>query len=299
MRYRNLLLFTVLAAIWGSAFMAIKAGLGYFPPVLFAAIRFDIAGVLMLVYAVSTTDRWRPRSQREWGLVAIGAGLMIAGYHALLFIGEQWTTSAMAAVVVSLSPVLTTVFARVYLPDERLTPVGVGGIVLGLIGVVVLARPDPATFLSGSIGEFWVLGAAAAFALGSVLARRSPASLPIQTMVAWSMIGGAVVLHAASPIVGETHRGITWSVGAVAAVGYLAVVCSALGFLIYFDLLARLGPIEINLVSYVAPAFAAVTGWLVLGETVEAATVVGFAVILTGFVLVKRDAIRRERPYLG
>lgn len=253
----------------------------------------------MLIYTISTTEQWRPRSRSEWRLVAIGAVFMIAGYHAFLFIGEQWTTSAMAAVVVSLSPVLTTVFARIYLPDERLTPLGVAGIVLGLIGVVVLARPDPANFLSASIGEFWVLGAAAAFALGSVLARGSPARLPIQTMVAWSMIGGAVVLHASSPIVGETPRGVIWSLGAVAAVGYLAVVCSALGFVLYFDLLARLGPIEINLVSYVAPAFAAVTGWLVLGETIEAATVVGFAVIVSGFVLVKWDAIRSELPRLA
>jgi len=69
MRFRDPLLFLTLAAVWGSAFTAIKTGLDFFPPVLFAALRYDLAGVLMLGYAVYATDRWRPRSRDEWLLV--------------------------------------------------------------------------------------------------------------------------------------------------------------------------------------------------------------------------------------
>jgi len=79
-----------------------------------------------------------------------------------------------------------------------------------------------------------------------------------------------------------------------AALAYLALAASAGGFLIYFDLLDRLGPIEINLVSYVAPVFAALAGFLFLGELIDLPTVAGFLVILTGFVLIKRRAIREE-----
>ena len=89
MRFRNAILFTALAVAWGSAFTAIKTGLEFFPPVLFAAFRYDIAGVLMLGYAVYVTDRWIPRSRNEWVLVGIGGAFMIAAYHAFLFIGEQ------------------------------------------------------------------------------------------------------------------------------------------------------------------------------------------------------------------
>ena len=81
---------------------------------------------------------------------------------------------------------------------------------------------------------------------------------------------------------------------ATVALAYLALVASAGGFLVYFDLLDRLGPIEINLVSYVAPAAAALTGFLVLGEVIDLPTVGGFLVILAGFVLIKRRAIREE-----
>ena len=300
-RYRNLLLFFVLAAAWGSAFMAIKAGLAYIPPVLFAAFRYDIAGVLMIGYAVYATDHPVPRGSGEWALVGVGATLIIAGYHTLLFIGETdpAVTSAAAAVIVSLSPVLTTGFARLFLPAERLTLVGIVGLLLGLVGVVILSNPDPDNLRAGgAVAKLLVFGAAAAFALGSVLTRRIEASLPIETMEAWAMLGGAAIMHAASLGLGESPADVAWTPEALAALGYLSVVASAVGFLIYFDLLDRLGPIQINLVSYVAPIAAAIAGWVVLAEVPTVNTVVGFAVICVGFVLVKRRAIQSELPRL-
>jgi drug/metabolite transporter (DMT)-like permease len=296
-RYRNLALFVALAAIWGSAFAAIKAGLTAFPPVLFAALRYDVAGVLMLGYAAWRVDDPIPRGRRSWAAVAVGATLLIAGYHALLFVGETdpAVTSAAAAVIVSLSPVLTTGFARAMLPDERLTAVGAGGVLCGLCGVVVLVRPDPdALAAGGTVAKLLVFGAATAFALGSVLTRRLDAPLRIETMEAWSMLGGAALLHVVAVGLGESVAAVTWSTRGVLALAYLAVAASAVGFLIYFDLLDRLGAVEINLVSYVAPVFAAVTGWVLLAERPSATTGAGFALIALGFVLVKRRAIRRE-----
>ena len=299
MRYRNLLAFVVLAGVWGSAFMAIKAGLEFFPPVLFAALRYDIAGILMLGYAVYATDHSRPRSREEWALVAVGSLLLIAAYHVFLFVGEQDTTSAAAAVIVSLSPILTTAFARVLLPDERLAPAGIAGILLGLAGVVVLTQPNPESLLAGDLlAEGFVFAAALSFALGSVLTRRIPAALPVETMEAWSMLGGALCMHGVSVALAESPATIEWTPGAIAALAYLAIASSALGFLIYFDLLERLGPVEINLVSYVAPVFAALSGALVLGEAIDAATAFGFVVIFCGFVLLKRRAIAAEWPRL-
>ena len=300
-RHRNLLLFLLLATAWGSAFMAIKAGLAYIPPVLFAALRYDIAGVLMLGYAAYATDTPVPRGRGQWAVVVVGATLIIAGYHTLLFIGETdpAVTSAAAAVIVSLSPVLTTGFARVLLPDERLTPVGIAGLLLGLVGVVILSNPDPDNLLAGgAVAKLLIFAAAAAFALGSVLTRRIEAELPIETMEAWAMVGGALVMHGISLGLGESVADVAWTVEAVAALGYLSVVASALGFLVYFDLLDRLGPIQINLVSYVAPISAAIAGWVVLAEVPTINTAVGFVVIFVGFVLVKRRAIRSELPRL-
>jgi drug/metabolite transporter (DMT)-like permease len=269
--------------------------------VLFAAFRYDIAGLLMLGYAAYATDTPIPRSRGQWAQVAIGATLLIAGYHTLLFVGETdpAVTSAAAAVIVSLSPVLTTGFARLFLPDERLTLVGIVGLFLGLAGVVVLSNPDPDNLLAGgAVAKLLIFGAASAFALGSVLTRRIEASLPTETMEAWAMVGGALIMHGVSLGLGESVADVVWTVEALAALGYLSGAASALGFLIYFDLLDRLGPIQINLVSYVAPISAALVGWVALAEVPTVTTAVGFVVIFAGFVLVKRRAIRSELPRL-
>ncbi|MFO8115832.1 MAG: EamA family transporter [Halorubrum sp.] len=294
-RARNLALFLVLAAVWGSAFMAIKAGLAYFPPVLFAAFRYDVAGVVMLAYAAYVVDDPIPRGRDEWAVVAVGATLIIAAYHAFLFVAETdpAVTSATASVIVSLSPVLTTVFARVFLPSERLTVVGVIGLLVGLIGAVVLAAPDPANLTGGgTVAKFLVFLASASFALGSVLTRASDADITIETMEAWSMLIGALLMHLLSAGLGESLADVAWTTEGIAALAYLSIAASGLGFLIYFDLLERLGPIEINLVSYVAPIFAAVSGWLFLSEGITPNTVAGFLIICVGFALVKRAAVR-------
>ncbi len=299
-RYRNLALFLVLAGVWGTAFVAIRAGLEHFPPVLFAALRYDIAGLLMLAYAATVVDDVLPRGRDQWLLVTIGSVLLIAAYHAFLFIGQQHTTAAAAAIVVSLSPVLTTGFARALFPSDALSSVGLVGVGLGLIGVAVIARPTPDDVLAAdAVATGLVFLAAASFALGSVLTRRVEGHMPIETMEAWSMLGGAVLLHLLSLAMAEPIDPTSWAnAEAVGTLAYLAVVSSAIGFLLYFDLLERLGAVEINMVSYVAPIFAAVFGWLYLGEGVDLTTLFGFALIVAGFVLVKRRALREEFGYV-
>lgn len=107
------------------------------------------------------------------------------------------------------------------------------------------------------------------------------------------MLGGGVMMHVVSATMGESVVGLPPLEEAL-ALAYLALAASAVGFLIYFRLLGRIGPIEINLVSYVAPVAAAIVGFLWLGEVIDANTVGGFVVIFVGFVLIKRRAIRGE-----
>jgi drug/metabolite transporter (DMT)-like permease len=289
-------LFVFLSAIWGSAFMAIKVGLDFMPPVFFAAVRYDIAGVVMLVYAALAVEYWHPKTRADYLTVLVETVLIIALYNAFLFVGEQGVSSGVAAILVGMSPILTTGFSRTLLPDERLTAIGVVGLVLGFVGVGLVAMPqDGLSAVGDLISPGFVLLAAASVALGSVLVQRLDGDISSEGMVAWSTALGALLLHAISIArPSESLSAVEVTPGAVLALVYLAVFASAIGYVVYFDLLERLGAIEINLVSYAAPVFAAVSGWVVLGETLDVITVAGFVVIFVGFVLLKRQALSDE-----
>ncbi len=293
---RDAVLFVLLSLFWGVSFVAIKAGLDSLPPVLFAAIRYDVAGLLMLAYAAVAVDDLWPDSRADWIVVLVGATLVIALYNALLFLGEQGVTSAVAAILIAANPILATAFSRSLLPDQRLTATGVAGLALGFLGVVLVAWPDgPGPLVEDLAAPGLVLAAAAAIALGSVLIQRVDGDISTESRVAWSNALGAVLLHALSfALPSETPAAATFDRRAILAVLYLAVLASAVGYFVYFELLERLGAVEINLVSYAVPAVAAVFGWALLDETVDPLAAVGFLVVFAGFALLKRDALAEE-----
>lgn len=293
-RYRSLALFVGLAVLWGGSFPAIEVGLEYFPPVLFAAARYDVAGLVLLAYALVAAPRWRPTERADVSVIVASGLFMIAG-NSLLFVGQQFTTSGVAAIIYSLVPILTTVAAWGLLPSERISAVGLVGILFGLVGVAAIARPDPANLLAADVvGKGLVTLAAVSVAIGSVLVRRSESTLPQTTFTAWSMLVGAAILHAFSAAAGESLAGVAFPPVALGVLGYLAVFATAVAFLIYFYLLETFGPLETNLVAYAVPVVATVLGWAWLDEPVTAWTILGFVLILTGFVVLKRVALRAE-----
>ncbi|WP_049985608.1 DMT family transporter [Halobellus rufus] len=296
MRHLTALVFLLAAAIWGTAFMVTKVGLEWLPPALFAALRFDLAAVLLFALATWHGDRLRPAGRREWRPILAGGVLLIGVHHALLFAGQQFVTSAVAAVLLGLIPVITPALTRLTAARKRLDRTGALGVGLGFVGVVTIANPDPSN-LAGStlLGIALVLGSALVFALGAILTHDSEATLPLLAEQAWMMLVGAVVLHATSALLpGESLAAVVWTTEGILALVYLAVVAGVGGFGLYFWLLRRVGPVEVSLLEYVIPIFAAVSGWAVLDETLAPTTVVGFAVIFGGFVLVKRRTIRAE-----
>lgn len=290
-KFRNVWAFIALAVVWGSSFIAIKDGLNSLPPVLFAALRYDIAGLVVLAYAAHAVERWMPRTRDEWRLIGVGGTLMIGVHFALLFTGQQYVSSAIGAIMLSTTPVVTPLFAYLLLADETLSLSGTVGVVLGLVGVAVIAQPSPSSVDGQPVGVGLLFLSAASFALGSVLTRRFDVGLSTVPMQAWMMVVGSVILHLISFGTGESPADATWGPTVVLAVLYLAVVAGAGGFLLYFYLLERVGPNEASLVNYATPAVAAVAGWLALGERITATTVLGFGVIVVGFTLLKLEAI--------
>jgi drug/metabolite transporter (DMT)-like permease len=313
--------FVVLGTLWGSSFVAIDIGLSYFPPLQFAALRFLIAGVVILGYAWWTTPHWRPRGYREWALAGVAGTFLIGGHHAFLYLGQQYVSGAVAAIVISLGPVLTALFAVAIL-DTRLSAMDGLGFAFGLLGVVLVAQPgiaeesnlplvgqlaalDLSALLAGdATGIILVFLAAVAFALGGVLTRTIETTLPMRTVQAWAMLIGSALLFLIGSARGESLAAIRLTPVAGLSLVYLGLVTGAGAFLIYFTLLDRLGPSQVNLIGYLEPAAATVLSWLVLGQLIDLLTALGFAAIIIGFVCIQRDSLfalltRRLLPASG
>ena len=296
-RYRNAVLFVSVAVLFGCSFVAIETGLRELPPLLFASLRFDVAAVALGGYVVFTQPRstWLPQTRSDLLGIGVAGVFLIALNNALLFVGQGTTTPAMASMMYGLNPVLAPIFAW-WLLGDRLSGVGVLGIVVALAGVVVILQPSPATLTSaGTVGQGLVLGAAAAVAIGSVLLKRVTPEMGSLPLTAWAAVLGAAVLHGASLLVGESPTAVVGvSRSTVASLLVVGVPSTAVAYAIRFELIDRIGPVRTNLVAYVVPIVAAVVGWALLGAGVSPVTVAGFVVVIAGFTLVERDAVRRE-----
>jgi len=284
--------FVLLATLWGTSFVAIEAGLHYFPPLLFAGVRYAIAGTIVLGFAAVMSGRTVPRGRDEWLGVAVAGAFVIAAYHGLLYVGELHITGAVAAVVVSLSPVLTATFAALLLPNERLGPFEIGGFALGILGVIVIADPMEAGLGSSALlGVALAFAGAAAFSLGAVLLRPLRTDLPIAALQGWAMVSGAGMLLVGAALLGESPAAIVWNATSIASLSYLTLLSGVVAFLIYFALLDEVGPSQLHLVGYAEPVVAAVGSWALLGSLIEAEAIIGFVAILAGFLVLERHEI--------
>lgn len=295
-RYRIAVLFVLLAAIWGGTYPAVTVGLDSFPPILYAALRLDLGAVLLLLYVGRSESYWHPRGTRDWAAVLSGGLLTLAGYSILQNVGQQTVPSAIAAVLTGLIPILTIGFARLFLPEETFGFLEVAGVGFGFLGLSVITRPDAANLLSGNtVGQVVLVLAAASFALGGVLTQRADAEMPFPARTAWAMVVGAAFTHLASlASPSESVAQVQLSAAGLLGLAYLGVFVSATGYLLYFYLLPRLGSVELNLVTYATAMFGTVFSWVLFTEPVTAETLVGFGLVVVGFVLLKREKIHEE-----
>jgi len=292
MRSKTLVLSLIVGVLWGSSFLAIDVGLAYFPPLLFAGLRYAVVGVVVLAIAALVVQRWYPQSLADVGSVLIAGAFMIAGHHAFLYLGMEQVPSAVAAIVVSLSPALTAVFASALLPDSELTALQIAGLLVGLAGVVVISDIGVGTVADANLlGIGLVVLATVSFAFGSVATRPLRTDLSAVAFQGWAMLFGSGLLGVTGYATGESVETIVWTPLSLASLTFLVVGPGIVAFSIYFSLLDRIGPTESNLIVYLEPVVATALGWAVLGEVIDSATVAGFLAILAGFLLVKHRSL--------
>jgi drug/metabolite transporter (DMT)-like permease len=298
---KNVALIALLSVIWGTAFLFIDLGLDDFSPFLFAALRFDIAGPLLLAAAFLWLGRDAiPRGRAQWQTVLVTSVFNIFAYHALVYWGQLYTLEAIAAVIVGLNPIAATAFSRLLLKDERLGRYGAVGLAIGLAGIVVLELLRPGALLNlQGWAELAIALGVSCWALGAVVSRRLDHKMPAATLTAWQMLLGAVLLHAFAFAVEGGGR-MEWTTVGTASLLYLALLSSGFGYFLFFFLVPRVGAIRTTVVSTLTPISATVAGVIVLADPVEPRMLIAFALIVVSFLMVTEPwKERAPRPSQG
>ena len=292
----------ILYLVWGSTYLGIRIAVATIPPFAMAAVRFAIAGtVLLTVVAVLRRGSIPRPSLREWrDCFIVGAFLMGGGMGAVAW-GEQTVPSGITALLIAMMPVWVAVFGRIFL-GERLPRAAAIGIATGMLGVVILVGPslaidrslDPAGIVALIISPIsWAAGS-----LFSANRARLPKDPFLTTGM--QMLAGSTVLAAASLLSGELRSFQVESVttNSLIAVVYLTVVGSLVAFTAYAWVLRHAPLPLIATYAFVNPVVAVFLGWLILQEQVSPRQVIAGAVIVVGvgLIVAARSRMTSVRP---
>jgi len=285
------LVWLVLCGIWGSTWLFIKLGLEDLPPFTFAAIRFIIA-VAIVFSIIRIRGLALPRARSDWILLAVTGILSFGFNYGLVFWGEQYITSGLAALLQATTPAFGLVFAHFNLPGERLSWTRIGGVVLGVCGVAVVFSNQLAVAgrqaLAGCVG---LLLSSIFVAYSNVLVKKHGKNLNPAIMTAGQMLFGLLLLLAVSITLEGNPLRYHWTPMAVIALLYLAVVGSVIAFLLYYWLILNMDVTKSMLIALVTPVVAVILGMIVLNEEFGWRTLAGGAMIILGiaFIVVRKN----------
>lgn len=290
MRRRDLTDLVLLAAIWGASFLFTRIAAPAFGPLALAEVRVAIAAAMLVPLLAWRADLTELR--RHAPLFLLLGAVNTAIPFSLFAYAALTITAGLASILNATAPLFTALIAWLWL-RERLTPLQWLGMAIGIAGVAWLSA-GKAQFAVG--GSAWAIGAGVLASLSygvsaSVVKRHFTGVRPL-AVAAGSQSAAAVLLL--------PFAIAFWPAGALRAMDWaaaiaLGVLCTGLAYILYFRLIARVGPATAMTVTFLIPAFAMLWGGLVLGEAVTGAMLAGCAVILAGTALAT-GMIRVRRP---
>jgi drug/metabolite transporter (DMT)-like permease len=287
-RWQTLLAFAIIYFVWGSTFLGIRIGVREVPPLLFAAMRFFTAGIVLYAW---TRARGTPApTRREWASATVMGVLIFLLDYGLVFWAETRVASGITAVLLATIPVFMALAEILFLGTQKLTLRLALAMLAGIAGVGVLVSPS-AGFGQAAIdplGAVALLIASICWSIGAILPRKL--SLPDSKVMSSSaqMLVGGVLLLLASAIFGNFNH---FSVRAVStgvwfALAYLIVAGSIVAFTAYVWLIHHESPTKVGTYAYVNPVVAVVIGYFLGGEALGARTVAGTLLVLVSVVVI-------------
>ncbi len=284
MSRRGWVLFVTMSVVWGLPYLLIKVAVGELDPVLVVFGRCALGAVILLPYVLARGQLrgiirwWRP-------LLAFTV-LEMTGPWLLLSIAEQSLSSSLTGLLVATVPFVAALAGRLVGEEERLSPIRIGGMVLGVIGIAALLGLDVAG------AQLMAIGAVVLTVIGYGTA---PLIISRQLSQVSGVAASAVALSITAVVYAPFALPRLDQVGAAGgnallAVLVLGVVCTALALALFFQLIREVGPQRALVITFVNPAVAVLLGVLLLGEPFTLGIAVGLPLVLAGCVLATRRA---------
>ncbi len=287
-------LYGLLVLIWSSTWVGIKIGLEDTPPLLGAGVRFALAGVVLLV--VAAVQRRSLSTHRT--LAGVLAHAPFAFAYRLVYWGEQYVPSGLAAVLFGVLPLYTALIGAVLLPDEPLRApllvgvlIAIAGLALAFLESIELGAAEKAA-IGASALALSPLGAA----VGGIAQKLRAAELDAVVLNGWGMLWGGVLLLVASAL-GEDWGEFAWTAESVGSILYLALFGSAITFVTLTVLLRHISAMAVAFLAMLLPFGALIFGAALYDESITLRAVGGAVLVAAGLFVAQQSRRRRaEAP---
>jgi drug/metabolite transporter (DMT)-like permease len=288
---RQIGLLFALSAIWGGSYLLIKYALDGFSAPMIVWGRTALAAIVLLIALRGAARGAFADMRRRPGWAVVLGAVSVTLPFMLITLGEHEVPSGLTAVLISPAALFVALFAPFIDPSERIDRRQASGLLVGLAGVALVVGVESISSLGQFLGALAMVGAAACYALGGYVVKGRYGRL---TSMQTSLVSLSVTSLLTLPLAAATFPTEMPGLGSVSALVALGVVGTALGFVIFYKLIAEVGAGRASLVSYLAPGVALFYGAIFRDEPITVAAVAGLVLILGGVALASRRSRKPE-----
>ena len=290
-------LLVLLSLLWGGSFLCVGIAVQELPVLTIIALRVSLAALVLWGIALFSGHQL-PRGRKTWqAFLALGLLNNVIPFGLIVF-GQQTIGAGLAAILNATTPLWTVLIAALFLADERFSKQKLFGVLLGLVGVIVMVGPDSLAGISRNLGaQLAVLGATLSYAFASVFGRRFAAAKisPLHTALG-QVTASSFILVPLALMIDTPWASTLPSQATIFAILGLAVLSTAGGYLLFFNILERAGATNVSLVTLLIPPSAIAMGMLFLEETLQGIHFIGLALIILGLLSLQGRLFRLSRP---
>ena len=293
--FRAYLAWIAVCIIWGTTYLAIRVGVADLPPMLFAGLRWIIAGTIFILY-LRIKGVNLPSKKDFIPLAIVGISLLGFG-NGLVVVGEQWMNSGLTALLITTVPFWMVGLETLLPQGKKINLLILTGMIAGLAGVSLIFGSHWEELLDPSYlkGILAILGAVVAWSAGSVYSKYKKIGLNPLMGAAVQMLMAGLALTTLGIILGETSR-VNFTQDGLLAFSYLTLFGSIFGYGSYIYSIAHLPLSLVSTYAYINPVIALFLGWLILDERLDFVILIAAVIIIMGVLLVKQGSRKQSIP---